>query len=155
MKSDALALTQIAVTLIGMFVGPWLAVKSSLKQFKSQRWHERQGEFYEQILENLAIVTHVVGALLEHELHPDYALGPTAIVRDQLAPAAAKLAAMAAIGPYYISDSASRALNRFVGGWGIDTGCGLTDEYERNLRDATSALGIIRSEAQRNLGRVG
>ncbi len=123
---------QLLVTIVGMFVGPWLAVRSSLKQFRSQKWWERQGEVYGQVLENLAVVKHSVTAKLDYERHPDFMVGPSPLVESQVEPAVAKLIQIAATGPYYLSEEASHALDKFVKEWGMDLGSGKIDELGRS-----------------------
>lgn len=147
-----ISIAQICLTLVGMFVASKLAVSSSLKQFRSQKWWERQGDVYNRLLENLAVIKHCVGAWLEHERHPDYMHGASKLLEGQLASAVAEVEKIAAVGPYYLSEAASRAVDKFVNGWSIDTGCGNEDEYERHLQTIDESMAVIREEAGKSLG---
>jgi len=135
-----------------MFIASKLAIWSSAKQFRSQKWWERQGDVYNRLLENLAIIKHCVAAKLAYERRPDYMLGPSKLLVEQLAGAGAEVEKIAAMGPYYLSDAASKAVDKFVAGWGIDTGCGPEDEYERHLKTVCESMMIIREEANKALG---
>jgi hypothetical protein len=58
MNPETLTAIQIAVTLVGMFVAPWLAVKWSLKQFRSQSWLQEQHDTYSKLLQSLSVIRH-------------------------------------------------------------------------------------------------
>jgi hypothetical protein len=47
---------QLAVTLVGMVVGPLIAIQLSLKQFRSQKWWEKQEQAYSQLLSSLSLM---------------------------------------------------------------------------------------------------
>jgi hypothetical protein len=147
-----ISIAQIAITLMGMFVASKLAVSSSLKQFRSQKWWERQGDVYNRLLENLAVIKHCVGAWLDHERRPDYMLGPSKLLEEQLANAAAEVEKIGAVGPYYLSAAASKAVDKFVAGWGVHLGGGDEDEYERHLKTINESMAILREEASKSLG---
>lgn len=145
-----LTLANVILTAIGLYVGPKLAVRRSLEQFRSQKWWERQGDTYNQILETLGTVKHCVSQTLECERH-DYMIEPSKLLIEQSVAAVARLVQIAAVGPYYISEEASKALDKFVIDWSTDGGLAPSDEYERHLKTINESLDVIRSEARKHL----
>ena len=135
-----------------MFFASKLAISSSIKQFRSQKWWERQGDVYNRLLENLAIIKHCVAARLEYDRHPDYMLGPNKLLEGQIENAAAEIAKIGAMGPYYLTEAASKSVDAFLKEWSIDTGCGPEDEYRRRLEAVGASMTIIRQEANKALG---
>lgn len=140
-------MVSICVSPVGMFVASKLTVSASVKQFRSQKWWERQGDVYNRLLENLAVVKHCVGAWLEHERHPQYMCGPSKLLEEQLASAVAEVEKIGAVGPYYLSEAASKAVDKFVDGWSVDLGCGNEDEYERHLQTIDESMPIVQAKA--------
>ena len=57
----AMSIVTEVTALIGIFVAPWLAVKLSLKQFRSTRWWEKQAETYSNIMEKLKTLQYILG----------------------------------------------------------------------------------------------
>jgi len=146
-----IAIVQICFTLFGMFVASKLAIRGSIKQFRSQKWWERQGDVYNRLLENLAIIKHCVAARLEHARHPDYMLPPNQLLEEQLATAAAEVEKIGGVGPYYLSETASQAVGKFLAGWSVDTGIGPEDQDQWHLTTVSEAMKIIRKEATKAL----
>ena len=60
---------QILVTIVGMYIGPKLAIHYSLKQFRSQKWWERKAEVYHSLMGHLAILKHAIRLSHERVLH--------------------------------------------------------------------------------------
>jgi hypothetical protein len=146
-----IGITQIVVTLAGMFIASKLAVSSSIKQFRSQKWWDRQGETYNRILESLAVIKHGVATRLNHELEPRYALEPSELLESQEATASAEVAKLAAMGPYYLSEAASAALDKVVAQLGIDPGISLESEYSQRLNTLNECMTVLRTEAHKSL----
>lgn len=46
------------ITGVGLYVGPKIAVKRSIEQFRSQKWWENQASAYAALLSRLAILKH-------------------------------------------------------------------------------------------------
>jgi len=145
---DYIQLGGLALTLaVSGFIGPRLAVWSSLRQFQSQKWHERQIETYTELLERLAIMVHWAGASTEASAG-SWATGPNSKLTEQLPEAVGRVSKIAAMGPFLISEEVSKALDRVVGRWYLNTGCGPHDECEEMHDEAKRCLEIVRSEAR-------
>lgn len=74
--NPTLGYVQILITIVGMFVGPWLAVKFALSQFRSSQWWERRADMYTRIIENLSTLHHIVNEYLadvtgHHAMRPE------------------------------------------------------------------------------------
>lgn len=147
-----IGIVQIGITMIGMVVGPWIAVRWSIKQFRSQKWLERQGEVYSRLLENLAIIRHCVTTELNYYLRPDYQLGPNKLLDAQLGSATAEVQKIAAMGAYYLSEEASKSVDKFSNSWNVNLGCGDEDEYTRHVKSVNETITVVRNEAKKNLG---
>ncbi|SRR5712692_2606090 len=148
MKPESwLGVAQIAVTLVGIVLAPYLAVRLSLKRFRSEKWWELQTQTYYRTLENLAIIKHSIERTLENLLHPDYADAPSKILQEQVPLASAELAKIAATGPCYISKAASDALDTFIAIWNIDFGGGPESDYDQYLEAAKKCMEVVRREA--------
>jgi hypothetical protein len=139
------------ITGLGLYLGPKFAVRRAIEQFREQTWWGKQQEAYTQVLENLAVIKHCMAAQLNHLKHPDFMLAPHVQFLQQTPQAGVKLQHLAALGPYYLSETASEALDKFVAEWGIETGLGEAEECERKLQGSIAALSIIRREANDNL----
>jgi ABC-type arginine/histidine transport system permease subunit len=57
----------VLVTLIGLFVGPLIAVRISLKQFHSQKWWELRAEAYSKIMGQLSAVQRALDLWIDIE----------------------------------------------------------------------------------------
>jgi hypothetical protein len=78
--------------------------------------------------------------------------GPSKLLEEQLASAVAEVEKIGAVGPYYLSEPASKAVDKFVAGWNVDLGCGNEDEYARHLQTIDESMAIVRKEAGKSLG---
>jgi|SRR5579872_6638373 len=101
---------QIGLTLIGMVVGPLIAIRLSLRQFRSQKWWEQQTQKYSDTLEALVIVKH------HFESHVAGKEGH-ALLNAAIPDATASLQRITATGRYYLSDKAAAALETFYKEW--------------------------------------
>jgi hypothetical protein len=136
------------IALLSPFLAAWLAVKWSLRRFRSEKWWELQSDAYKQLLENLAIVKHCVERELNYSQHPEVMLGPSGVLEEQFPQALAELHKVAAVGPLYISEGASEALEKFSNAFGIDFGEGMEGDMPRRLEAAKQCLKIVRKEAE-------
>jgi uncharacterized membrane protein YccC len=61
-----IAFVQISITLVGMFIGPWLAIKWSIQQFRSTKSWEQSTQAYSDLLRQLAILKHTNRLYYDH-----------------------------------------------------------------------------------------
>jgi hypothetical protein len=105
------SIASIAVTLIGMFVGPLIAVRMSVKQFRSTKWWEKQEEAYREIMGGLATLKHALARWFDDSVGVRSLSQPE---KDSLNRAFGEAREMidkaAATGAYLISEDASEAL---------------------------------------------
>ena len=150
LTTNWVAFTQIAVTLIGLFVGPLIAVKLAMKRFRSEKWWEIQSQKYNHLIDNLAIIKHYLDAKVEYYAHPDYACKPESTLKDQSFSAASAIATLAATGNHYLSNEASNSLRKCVGALSIDFGWGDEEaEAKQYLEAVDDCVGILTREARR------
>ncbi len=142
-----IASIQIAVAAIFPLGGAFLAVRLSLRRFRSERWWEIQQQAYCHLLENLAILKHRYERELEYGEHPDYAEGPNALLIDQCPGARSEVEKSSTIGELYISQKASVALDRCVEMLNIDLGCGPERNNKEYLKALKECIECIRREA--------
>jgi hypothetical protein len=64
-----IGIAQIVITIIGMAVGPWIAVRLSIRQFRSTKSWEKATEAYSEILKQLAVVSYTNRRYYEHFLN--------------------------------------------------------------------------------------
>ena len=137
------ALLTALVTAIGLYIGPKLAVRRSLEQFRSQKWWERQHEMYTNILEDLSAIC----AYTTNRMNaPAERITPELVERVTLARHRLELTALT--GAYLVSETAAKALLRYQKEISdpelIDN---TWDMWEITSNAAEQCLQIIRSEA--------
>jgi hypothetical protein len=132
------------VTLVGVFVGPWIAVRISVGQYAIQRWWERRADTYARLLEALSILRWNASqeynkmlhlSSFEHTEPPDK--DPSLIV----------LAKLAAQGNYMISERAVKALTDFIRTFTDEPALSIGDTIVRQIDAADLCLNVIREEA--------
>jgi hypothetical protein len=64
-----IGIAQIVITIIGMVIAPLIAVRLSIRQFRSTKSWEKATEAYSAILAQLAIVKHTNRRYYEHFLN--------------------------------------------------------------------------------------
>ena len=100
------------LTAIGLYVGPKLAVKRSLEQFRSQKWWERQQEVYTQLLEDLSIIySHDLDVMDQIETENNYKL--TTEISGMITSARHRVERLSVTGAYMISEAAACALTKY------------------------------------------
>ena len=140
-----IAVVQIGVSLASSVVAAYLAVRWSLRRFRSERWWELQSQTYCRLLENLAILKHCFERCVENLRHPDYADGPNTRLTERVPSARAEIEKIAAMGALYISKEASDELDRCLGIVNIRFGTG-SDE-ETYLEAVSKCVERVRKEA--------
>ena len=99
-------------TAIALFVGPRIAVKLSLRQFRSQKWWERQQAAYTEMLEDLSVVfSYHVNLMDTIETGSKYNRTPQ--VTERVSLARDRLERQSATGAYMISDKTAEALIKY------------------------------------------
>jgi hypothetical protein len=63
-----IGIAQIGVTIIGMFIGPMLAIQWSLRQFRSTKSWEQATQAYSELLKQLAILKHTNRLYYDHAI---------------------------------------------------------------------------------------
>ena len=112
---DVMSIVSVAITLIGIFVAPWLAVKMSLKQFRSTRWWEKQAESYSNIVGHLTTLQYALGAWCDESMHlRDLSKSEKETLNKKFGEAREVIEKAAAAGAYMISEEASNALTTLI-----------------------------------------
>jgi hypothetical protein len=142
-----LTVAQIVITIIGMGVGPWLAVRWSLKQFRSQKWWERQQEVYTQLLEDLSVIySHDMGVMDEIETGNKYM--PALEVGAMVTSAKHRIERLSITGAYIISEVTASALMKYQrASYKADAESHPHDACEIESSAAKDCLEVIKKEA--------
>jgi hypothetical protein len=112
---NMMSIVGVVITLIGIFVAPWLAVRLSLKQFRSTRWWEKQAEAYSNIMEQLAALQYTLGIWYDESLHlKDLSKSEKETLNEKYGEAREIIEKAAAAGAYLISDGASKTLTTLI-----------------------------------------
>jgi hypothetical protein len=149
-SSPILPWIQVGITTIVAFVGPRLAVQLSLRQFRTQKWWERQQEAYTTLLESLSVI------LYYYQAHFDtYCRGegwnPNAQVIEDVRQARYRLEQSSATGAYLVSDVAADALRKFHESVNMENFVP-DQEFFRTFRDeAQKCIQVLKSEAKKDL----
>ena len=108
-------IVSLAINLIGVLLAPWLAVKRSLKQFRSTRWWEKQAEAYSEIMEQLRTLQYALGRWCDESSHLiDLSKSEKETLNKKFVEAREVLEKSAAAGAYLISEEASNALTILI-----------------------------------------
>jgi hypothetical protein len=132
------------VTLVGVFVGPWIAVRISVGQYASQKWWERKADTYARLLEALSILRWNASQEYNKLLHLssfEYTEPPD---KDSSLIVLAKLTAQ---GNYMISERAVKALTEFIRSFTDEPTGDIADTIGRQIDAADLCLNVIREEA--------
>jgi hypothetical protein len=150
MKPETTSSIQIVISLIGMFVGPWLAVKWSLKQFRSEKWWEKQYETYSAILEHLSVIQYNSANYCEGiELRYTYAPGDA--VKQKMSLACSELDKYTAQEAYLISDAAAEALRSYQREAWAAPEDSPHDAHEKSYAAAKKCIAVLTAEAKKLL----
>jgi hypothetical protein len=98
------------------FVASWLAVKSAVRQFSSQRWWERQEEAYRKIVENLSRI-QVSLSLIDNSGVEFVSQEQRLRKWSQIMKTIDDLEQTYHEGAFRISVSSTQALNKLVSNW--------------------------------------
>ncbi len=136
------------ITLAGTLFAVRWAVKLAVQRYKAEKQWELQSQTYIRALESLAIIKHLYAVSYDEQTQPSEYLGATDKLREASASALLDLEKIAAVGPYFLSQTAIDALNKVVSGR-YDTLDGPLHEYFDGMyKRAKSALEIVRGEAE-------
>jgi hypothetical protein len=142
---------QLTFTVIGMFFGPWLAVRLSLRQFRSQKWWERQQEAYTTLLESLSVILNFYETHFDALIHGE-GWRPGSDVFQRLKDARYQLEKYSAIGAYLISDEASEALRLYHRKtYRADEGCDEDKYFQILSSEAAKCIHVLKAEAKKEL----
>lgn len=145
---DWLVVAQIVVTLIGMIVGPWLAVRWSLKRFRTEKWWERQQETYRVLLENLSVVKSYYANKYEAIIQGD-GYEPGADIDEQLRKVCYDLEKHSATGAYLISTVAAEALRKYIRESDVPYDCPAHEAVGKLFDAANSCIEVLKVEAKK------
>ncbi len=147
----------LLVTLIGVFAGPALAVRWSIKQFQSQKWWELKAEVYSNIMGQLSAVRQALDLWIDlAESRRGASAEQKKLVSKEYSDAKHALGKTAAAGAFIISDEASKALSRLVSQ--LNLGGGRGDWLEQLGDDYTAVndcIAQVREYAKTDLRRRG
>lgn len=148
--SPVLPWIQVGITAIVSFAGPWIAVKLSLKQFRSQKRWERQQEAYMTILESLAVVRNHYGNLFDSIVRSEV-WTPDEKDVQKFKDARFEIEKYAAAGAYLISESSTKALQKVVGSMVYEPGDPQHEFYDNAHTQAGKGIEVLKAEEQKNL----
>jgi hypothetical protein len=136
------------LTGLGLYFGPKLAVKQSIKQFQSQKWWDERYKAYTTILDALSIIQHV-----NQDLYGQKAGGADPLfipeeMRTALGKAHLEVNKYSSQGPHLISATAASALKKYQQERIHDVGTELVQMYERDAESAGRCIAIISAEAK-------
>ena len=148
MKPENWISVAVAVwTAIALFVGPRIAVRLSLKQFRSQKWWESQNEVYTQLLEDLSMIySYHINLMDEIETRSEYNPGPEIVAAA--ARAKHRVEQQSVTGAYIISEPAASALTKYQrASYKADAESHPHDAYDIRSSAAKECLEVIKIEA--------
>ncbi len=132
----------------------WITVKLSIRQFSSQRWWEKKADAYNEILSHLSNLDFAYQEWIdEEEEGTEYTEEHQKRLRELVTPAIQRVHTADAVGAFYVSAKAVRALHS----------CATTlrrpvhdgDDWYSHIIDAQAsvkkAIETIRSEAKTDL----
>jgi hypothetical protein len=142
-----ISIVTCCITLFGMFMGPRIAVRMALKQFRSQKWWELQTETYGRLLQSLAVIKHHFdGRVLDSTSGRDGHTHPK--LDDEFSTASADLHKFVATGGYYFSDDTNAALRTFMKNWALDyAGKSFAETATILAREAANCFSVVEREA--------
>jgi len=113
---DTMSIVAQLTALIGMFVAPWLAVKLSLKQFRSTRWWEKKAEACSNIMEHLKTLQYTLGRWYDENCQvTSLSKSEHDTLNKEFGEAKKTIERAAAAGAYLISNDASNTLTLLIG----------------------------------------
>lgn len=138
---------QIGVTVVGMLIGPWIAVKLSLRQFRSQRWWEKQADAYTRLLEALYIMQWNLGETENQllRLKSNHISLPESSEQTLTT-----LARIAATGGYVISEAAAKAVETFLSSYSGNVAEDPMKEIDISYDAIKACIVIVKEEAVKN-----
>jgi hypothetical protein len=143
-----IGIAQIIITIIGMIVGPWLAVRWSLRRFRSEKWWERQEEAYGTLLGDLVVAKQYLFEAWEGLVRQQPTPNDEMTIRYRKACSDIELQVYA--GPYLLSEETIKTAKTFLGQ--IDTE---SNDYAGHLRKCTDSVtycvDVVREEAKKQL----
>jgi hypothetical protein len=138
-------------TLTGVFLGPWIAVQLSLRQFISQKWWERKAETYTEILEILTAINWNAGQSYSRELG-EVSLGPAFKMDENSGSPLFKLERLIAAGDFVVSARTVEAVSHFIEVYaGAFSTNDLMSMLERHLQILDETINVVREEAKHNV----
>jgi hypothetical protein len=140
------------VTGLGLVLGPRLAVKRAIEQFRSTKWWEKQQQTYDALLEAVSIIRYDAAAHCEAiELARD--MYQSDFLRDKLKLAHHEVEEHAAQGAYLISQNAAAAVRKLqrdlANSW-----LRRPDPYDAwglCMSAATDCISVLSAEAKKTL----
>ncbi len=140
--ATGISIAQITVTLIGMFVGPWLAVRWSLKQFRQNKWWEEKGQVYRTLLEDLSWLRQQNIIFLQAaEEGEEYSASE--YINNLEREVRQRINRCIGFSSYLISKDAAKALEDAI----QPTGDGDLEYFDDAIGKCDRALSLIREEA--------
>jgi hypothetical protein len=134
---------QLAISVIAGVAGPFVAVWLSLKQFRSQKWWERQEQTYTVLLASLSFIQFC--STQEYNKFRNqvsyYTLTKADVNRLKLS--RQNLQELRMSGGYIISDKTAAAVNEFLQIYDFDE----WDDPEKHLNAVNECINIVKDEA--------
>jgi len=150
-----LGITQIVITLLGMWFAPRIAVQLSLRQFRSQKWWERLSLSYDGLLRSLSYI-YWYASKHEELLHQNVHWKPGDDVKEKYSAALHEIRLKYYGERYLLSEASIEALRCFFEETDLESIEDMSDfEYFQEYgRAAYKCTKVIGQEAKRELLRA-
>lgn len=133
------------ITLIGVFVGPWAAVKLSIHQFRAQKWWEKQVDVYFQLLQALSGLKWSCTQHYNHEIGLRNFADDSVNRCDELK----VLTNVVSYGSYIVSEATTTAVTDLLEMFYNPAGTSKHQIVENELAAVENCLKAVRREANR------
>lgn len=147
------ALLSTFVTAFGLYLGPKLAVRRTVEQFRSTKWWEKQQEAYSILLGHISTIRY--DARLElAAIEEGYDRARGKFLQELTRTAYFEVERFTAQGDYLISTDSARALQflqKTLDKWSALEGNDRHNAYSKRLEAATECIATLTKEAKRAL----
>jgi hypothetical protein len=143
---DWLSIVQILVTIAGMYVGPKLAIRYSMKQFHSTKWWERREQLYTSLLESLSFLRYYYAEQLD-AAQMQGRWNPSEADKKNYAESIERLQKSIEFGSYLLSEESAKVITAVV----FAGGDSAYEYFDSKIDAVIKATGIVRNEANLNV----
>ncbi len=138
------------LTGVGLYLGPKLAVRRALEQFRSQKWWEKQEQTYSTLLDALAVILSHLSAEWEREIGTNLLkASDEELIRYRRAEL--EIDTRFAQGAYLVSDTTIEALGKLIATRDADQYSSLAHELNDDIGEMKVCIQVVRKEARNAL----